>query len=290
MQRFSIHDGPGLRTTVFFKGCSLDCPWCQNPESIDPHLEMAFYAQRCLGCGRCREVCTRGAILLGEAGRIDWSKCNTCGECAAECPGAALSLVGREVTGEELARECLADRSFYDVSGGGITLSGGEPVLQSGFLAEFLPLLKESGIHVLLETAGHYSWARLKPLLKMLDEVYYDYKLPGPIEYRNVVGGDQELILENLANLLALQVPTTVRVPVVPGYNTAPDQVSRTGRTLFSLGVRKIQLLKYNHLWEAKIPGLRVVRGTLGRLDAGLDYEQIMELYDRTGLTARPFS
>ena len=289
MQRFSIHDGPGLRTTVFFKGCSLDCPWCQNPESIDPHLEMAFYAQRCLGCGRCREFCTRGAILFDEAGRIDWSKCNICGECVAECPGGALSLVGREVTG----------RNWQGMSGGPFLLrcfrgrhhlSGGEPVLQSGFLAEFLPLLKESGIHVLLETAGHYSWARLRQLLKMLDEVYYDYKLPGPIEYRNVVGGDQELILENLVNLLALQVPTTVRVPVVPGYNTAPDQVSRTGRTLFSVGVREIQLLKYNHLWEAKIPGLRVVRGTLGRLDAGLDYEQVMELYDRTGLTVRPFS
>ncbi len=287
IQRFSIHDGPGIRTTVFFKGCTMNCLWCQNPESIQPGKEMAVYADRCIGCGMCGQACPTGAISLRAPGRIDWQICDFCGICAEACPAEALVVVGRTITADELLAECLADCSFYKISGGGVTLSGGEPVLQSGFLLNFLPLLKKSHVNVLMETAGHYSLSKLKPLLGMLDRIYFDFKLPGPGEYRTMTGGDRELILENLVELNNQAVPVTVRIPVLPGLNTTPDQIARIGRTMRSIGIQGVQLLQYNPFWESKLPRLQTRKHQpLMLSDRDIDYKQLAAELEKNGIAA----
>ncbi len=287
IQRFSIHDGPGIRTTVFFKGCTMNCRWCQNPESIRPGKEMAVYVDRCIGCGMCGHVCPTGAIPADRPGRIDWRICDSCGLCAETCPAEALVLVGRTITADDLLDDCLADRSFYNVSGGGVTLSGGEPVMQSDFLRGFLPLLREEHVSVLLETAGNYAYSKIDALLPMLDHIYYDFKLPGPEEYRTMTGGDRELILENLAALKKGTVPVTVRMPVLPGINTAPEQIARIGRTLRSIGIHEMQLLPYNPFWESKLPRLQTEKRPLMLSDKNIDYRHIADALEQIGIAAQ---
>jgi pyruvate formate lyase activating enzyme len=285
IQRFSIHDGPGIRSTVFFKGCTMDCRWCQNPESIRPGKEMAVYRDRCIGCGLCADTCPKEAISAGSPGRINWRLCDCCGICAKTCPADALVLVGREITDKDLLVECMADRPFYNRSGGGVTLSGGEPVLQSAFLSGFLPLLRDQSIHVILETAGHYVFSTLEPLLPMLDCIYFDVKMADPEDYRAMTGGDMALILANLAVLKKRGVPLTVRIPVLPGLNTAPDQIARIGRTLWAIGIRDLQLLAYNPFWESKLFRLQTEKRPLMLSDKDIDYRHIADEFAKTGIT-----
>jgi pyruvate formate lyase activating enzyme len=175
VQRFSVHDGPGIRTVVFFKGCSLRCRWCQNPEGIRPAPELAYFEDRCLaGCAACLTACEKRALGPSRAGRVAFDRCSACGDCLPPCPSGALRIAGREVGTGELLAEVLRDQTFYRSSGGGLTLSGGEPVLQSEFLQAFLPAAKNAGLHVVLETAGHYPFSLLEPLLPHLDLVLFD--------------------------------------------------------------------------------------------------------------------
>jgi pyruvate formate lyase activating enzyme len=285
IQRFSIHDGPGIRTTVFFKGCTMNCQWCQNPESIRFGKEMAVYLDRCIGCGLCAENCPKEAISAGSPSRIDRRLCDCCGICAQKCPADALVLVGRDITANDLLTECLADRSFYNRSGGGVTLSGGEPVLQSAFLLGFLPLLRRESINVVMETAGHYAFSKLEPLLPMLDCIYYDIKMPTPEEYRTMTGGDMVLILENLIALKKREIPLNVRIPVLPGLNTAPGQIARIGRTLRAIGIRDLQLLAYNPFWESKLFRLQTDKRPLMLSDKDIDYRHIADEFAKTGIT-----
>ena len=281
IQRFSIHDGPGIRTLVFFKGCSLRCVWCQNPESINRQKEMAFYAERCVGCGECAKVCPNGAIMLEGPQRIRWEKCNVCGRCAEECPANALTLVGKTCSAGELLNECLRDIEFYETSGGGITLSGREPVLHSSFLLEFLPLLRKHNLHVLMETAGNYSFKLLEPLLPLLDHTFFDYKLSHPQEHLRYTGANSGLILDNLGNLLSMAVPLTVRIPLIPGINTRSHQIDRMCEVLTSLSVTEVCLLKYNRLWEAKIPRLNTHQRALGLTGEDIPCEKIVDRFSR---------
>ena len=289
IQRFSIHDGPGIRTTLFFKGCSLNCAWCQNPESISGIPEMAFYAERCVGCGACADVCAEGAVSMGSGRRIIWEKCTACGVCARECPAEALRLVGATYSVPELVRESLRDREFYEASGGGISLSGGEPVLHSRFLESFLPELKTHGIHVLLETAGNYPLNLLNPLLPFIDRIYFDYKLPDDAAYRAHTGKGNQRILDVLGALAAQAVPLTVRIPLVPGINTGPHEIKMMSHTLVTLGIYEVSLLKYNPLWEAKIPRLNTRQNALGigmnAVDA-VDYENVINQYSQYHIKA----
>ncbi len=284
IQRFSIHDGPGIRTTVFFKGCTLNCQWCQNPESIRPGKEMAVYGDRCIGCGMCAKICPNGAISIRNPGRIDWVLCDSCGICAETCPAEALVVVGQDITANNLLTECLADRSFYNRSGGGVTLSGGEPVMQSEFLHTFLPLLQQESVSVLMETAGHYAFSKIEPLLPMLDHIYYDFKLPGPEEYWAMTGGDLAVIYENLAKLKKRAVPLTVRFPVLPGINTAPEQIGRIGSTLRALGIIELQVLAYNPFWESKLSRLQTEKRPLMLSDKDIDYRRIADWFEKTGI------
>ncbi|MCA9523021.1 MAG: glycyl-radical enzyme activating protein [Myxococcales bacterium] len=264
VQRFCLHDGPGIRTVVFFKGCTLRCVFCQNPESIDPRPEMAFYPERCIECRACLDVCPRDAIREGDVERIDWSSCDACGRCAALCPAEALRQIGRRVSASQLLAEVLADRAFFDSSGGGLTLSGGEPVLQSDFLAAFLPLCKTKGLHVLLETAGNYRFEKIERLLEWIDELFFDFKFPDSASYERYSGSHSRHIEENLERLAARQRPRlTVRIPLIPGLNTTDDRIDAFAARLRQLGIARVALLDYNHLWEAKLPRLHTERKPL---------------------------
>ncbi len=267
IQRFCVHDGPGIRTVVFFKGCSLNCSWCQNPESLRRRPEVTFFAESCIDCFECEAACPQDAILR-EAERVDWGRCDHCGSCAATCPADSLREVGWTYGAEELTTLCLRDKAFARASGGGVTLSGGEPVLQSDFLREFLPLLAQGGLPVLLETAGHYPWRLLEPLLPSLDTIYFDYKLPDSAAYRTHTGQGSERILENLGRLVRSGFDVQVRMPMLPGLNEHPDQIATACRALRGVGVERVHLLEYNALWEAKLPRLSVSRPWVGRAPA----------------------
>ena len=254
VQRFSIHDGPGIRTTLFFKGCPLRCLWCQNPESHKPGREIAFYRERCARCFTCKEICPERAILEGEDLRVDYSKCTVCGECAAVCDRDALRVVGTCWEPSSLLYEILKDRDFFMESGGGITLSGGEPAAQSAFLRVFLPLVKEEGIHVNMETCGMFKWEDVKPLLPHLDLIYYDIKLMDPEAHRKYTGSPNRTILENFKKLARDFPNLEVRMPVVPAVNDTAENILDTASFLKENRHGSVHLLRYHHMGEAKLP------------------------------------
>ncbi len=229
IQRFSIHDGPGIRTTVFLKGCSLRCFWCHNPEGIRAKPEIRFDPARCIGCGACIAVCTHGGQILDAEGRhiYDRTECVVCGECVEECFAEGLVLTGKTQTAEEVAAEVLRDRAFYETSGGGVTLSGGDPALQPAFSAEILARCKAEGLHTAIETAGNYPWASLAGLLPNTDLVMMDLKQMDPAKHRDATGVTNERVLAT-AQRLAVETdkPLLFRVPVVPGVNDADDEIA----------------------------------------------------------------
>jgi glycyl-radical enzyme activating protein len=286
IQRFSIHDGPGIRTLIFFKGCSLRCAWCQNPESIKPRPEIAFYAEYCIGCGNCIKTCCEEAITMKADQRILWDKCTACGLCTRECPANALRLVGAEYSISKLLQESLLDKDFFDVSNGGISLSGGEPVLHSKFLFAFLPELKKHKVNVLLETAGNYPFSMLEPLLPYIDHIYFDYKLPDDQAYRNYTGKGNHQIINVLHILSDKGFPLTVRIPVIPGINTDPVQIRLICDMLHSLTIKDVHLLKYNHLWEAKISRLDTQQNILHTSAESVNYDKIMDTFYEHGIKA----
>jgi len=289
VQRFSIHDGPGIRTVVFFKGCGLACEWCQNPEAMSSGPELAYYPDRCIeGCTRCLGVCEDDALAPRREGRIDFARCTHCGACVERCPSSALRLVGQRWSAGELLVEVCKDRPFFDSSGGGLTLSGGEPALQSAFLGEFLPMAKNAGLHVAVETAGAYAFELIEPLLRWVDLWLFDLKVADAALHARYTGRKNDEILGNLGRLLELEQTVEVRMPVVPGRNTDAENVARTAELLGRLGVPSLQLLPYNHLWEAKLPRLGSERVALGlRPPSEEFYEQLSADFARHGLQAR---
>ncbi|PRP97615.1 4-hydroxyphenylacetate decarboxylase activating enzyme [Enhygromyxa salina] len=280
VQRFSIHDGPGIRTVVFFKGCALACRWCQNPESRRAQPELAYHADRCLpGCRLCVSVCPEGAILDRMNERVRWDACTHCGACVDTCPSDALVMVGEQWTVERLLDAVLADRHFYEASGGGVTLSGGEPVLASDFLSAFLPRAKQAGLHLTLETSGHYPFALLEPLLPELDLILFDVKAGGRERHLDLVGHDNHQVLANLERLLARDSgpELELRMPVVPGLNDGDASLDQLCATLRGLGVERLTLLPYNHLWEAKLARLDTKQTALGISPPAKDYYRALE-------------
>ena len=219
IKHFAVHDGPGIRTTVFFKGCPLRCVWCHNPEGLLHTAQLAFFESRCVGCGACVDVCPQNAQKLIPSRHFLRESCVRCGACESICPTQARKLYGREYTVEDLLPVLLADCEFYAASGGGVTLSGGECLLQADFCAELLRALKAHGIHTAVDTCGAVPWESIEKVLPFTDLFLYDVKAVDEQVHIACTGASNREILENLTRLATLGANMEIRVPVVPGYN-----------------------------------------------------------------------
>lgn len=253
IQRYSIHDGPGIRTTVFFKGCPLRCFWCQNPESQRMQPEVFHNQGACTMCGRCVSVCLTGASALSQKGStIDRMKCIGCGKCAEACLNKVRTLVGRYVTVDEVMQEVIRDTKYYRNSGGGVTLSGGDPIAQPEFALSLLKSCKEAGLHTAIDTCGYATWESIEKLLEYTDLVLYDIKCMAPKKHREATGKSNNVILEN-ARRIAKVKPTRIRVPIIPNFNDSVEEVRAIVHLVKTdLPPLDIDLLPYNKLGENK--------------------------------------
>lgn len=261
VQRFSLHDGPGIRTVVFLKGCPLRCAWCANPESQQPGPQIAWFENLCAGCGRCAESCPQGAITMDESRvRTDRRLCVACGACAAACPRGARRLLGREVTVDEVMAEVRRDAPFYRRSGGGVTFSGGEPLAQPGFVLACLERSRRWGYHTAVETCGQVRWEDLRAAARVTDLFLYDLKQLDSAGHERLTGVGNKLILENLEKLLEIGAEVTVRVPVVPGANDDAESLAALAAFVAGHpGVRRVELLPYHTLGLHKYDALDVL-------------------------------
>jgi len=254
VQRFSTEDGPGIRTTVFFKGCPLRCAWCHNPEGLSPRPELIWYDARCIGARDCLAACPERALELTPKGLcIDRARCTACGDCVGACPAGALEIIGREWTPAALLAEVQKDTVFYETSGGGVTFSGGEPMLQADFLLALARLCHQAGLHVALDTCGIVPWSRYEPLLPFVDLALYDLKLFDGERHRAATGADNAGILENARRVAALGKPMWVRTPVIPGYTADVANIAALGAFIAELPtVGRWDLLAYTNLGQPK--------------------------------------
>lgn len=258
VQRFSIHDGPGIRTTVFFKGCSLDCPWCSNPESKRREPEFFLNDLKCVLCGNCAKVCGEGAIAADEKSRVvDRARCSLCLDCADACLTGAITRVGKECGIDEIMREVMSDELFYKNSGGGVTLSGGEPLAQCEFALELLKECKAKGLHTALDTCGFAKWDAIEEILEFTDLVLYDIKHVDSEKHREACGVGTELIVENAKKITGMK-EMWVRVPVIPGFSSKREDVAAILDFVRSLNPEKLSLLPYHNTGRHKYERLGI--------------------------------
>jgi pyruvate formate lyase activating enzyme len=261
IKKYSIHDGPGIRTTIFFKGCPLRCWWCHNPESQSPKPELMLRGQRCIRCGACVEVCTEGAIaevtVNGSTPVIKWQQCQVCGKCVEVCYSGARELVGRRVTASGIMAEVERDRPFYDQSGGGVTFSGGEPLMQPEFLMALLQACKESELHTVLDTSGYARWRTVEKTLPLVNVYLYDLKLVSEARHKVYTGVSNRLILQNLYRLSGAGANILVRMPLIPGLNDDETSLCLTGKALSSLPkLPQVEIIAYHDIAGAKYESL----------------------------------
>jgi pyruvate formate lyase activating enzyme len=256
IQHYSIHDGPGIRTSVFLKGCFLRCIWCQNPESQAVKPELFYFKEKCTGCGRCVEICPERAIQIENLkSSTDRKKCKGCGRCVLTCPGEARSLVGKEMGVQEVFQNVKGDEVFYKRSNGGVTLTGGEPLFHPYFSRNLLSLCRQSGIHTALETCGYADWETFKDVLQYVDLVLFDFKHMNTGKHQEYTGVPNDLILANARKIYhELKLPIWARIPIVPGYNDSTENIKATARYVAAkLGPSvPVQILAYHQLGESK--------------------------------------
>lgn len=255
IQQFSTEDGPGIRTTVFMKRCPLRCVWCHNPEGMSPHRDLMWYDARCIAARECLRVCSENALTLTPSGMmIDRKRCTMCGKCADACPASALEIIGKEWNAQELLVELLKDKVFYETSGGGITFSGGEPMMQIDFLCEILPHCKDAGLHVALDTCGAVSPERYQRVIDWLDLALFDLKIFDCAKHQQATGVGNDLILDN-ARLLAVRgVPMWIRTPIIPGYTDDLTNIESIAHFIRDElpSVERWDLLAYTNLGKPK--------------------------------------
>lgn len=254
IQKFSLHDGPGIRTTVFLKGCPLRCAWCHNPESWKKQHEILYCAEKCIHCGNCVTLCPQGCHSVDENGHhFDRTRCTGCGACTEKCYAEALSLCGKEWTVEAVLEEVLKDRAFYENSGGGMTISGGEPMAQFPFTLELIRQGKAAGLHVALETCGFAQEKQYAELTGLVDLFLFDIKSMNDENHRKFTGQSNELILSNLRFLDSCGATIRLRCPLIPGLNDAEDDLRRIGELANTLShVAGIDVEPYHPLGVSK--------------------------------------
>ena len=267
IMRFSLKDGPGIRTTVFLKGCNMACKWCHNPETISMQPQLMHYPDRCIGCGACMEVCPRGALATSAslaAGAtsasvvLDRAKCIACGACADHCYAGALVISGMRMSVVDIMSEVMQDIDYYRNSGGGLTIGGGEPACQPEFLRELLKEAKAAGIHTAIETNMHADWETYESILPYLDLVMLDIKHSDDAEHARWTGAGNAKLLENIRKITSIK-PTFIRVPVIPGVNDSSAEIAKIASVAKGLNnIERIELLLYNPLGESKYEALGI--------------------------------
>lgn len=248
IKRLAVHDGPGIRTTIFMKGCPLRCRWCHNPESIELKPEIGYFPQKCVGCGKCAARCPNQAHIFIDGKHIFKRElCTGCGRCVDACLAEALEGYGREISVEDAAAAVLEDRTFYEQSGGGCTVSGGEPLLQDKFCAELFKILKTEGIHCAVDTSGAVPWAALESVLPYTDMFLYDLKHTDEVRHKEQIGASNRIIIDNLCRLAQCGVPVEIRIPLIPGFNTDTASIAAMGKLLGGLdNIVGVCLLSYH--------------------------------------------
>ena len=261
IQGYSIHDGPGIRTVVFFKGCPLSCQWCANPECLSKKPQIGFIKSLCQQCGKCLDVCPNNAIRPGEdAYRIDHSRCESCGKCSDHCSYGALVRYGNLMTVEETWDAVKRDKMFYDTSGGGVTVSGGEPMLNSGFVRELFELCQENQIGTCIETCGFVESDVLIEVLSVTDLFLFDLKHMDSDIHRKYTGQSNKKILENVASLIDQGADVMFRQPLIPGFNDSFENIEVTAKFLAGLGedAMRLQIMPYHRMGRDKYKALNM--------------------------------
>lgn len=258
IQKYSLHDGPGIRTTVFFKGCPLSCKWCHNPESLNKEKQIIRNEVSCRLCGSCTIACPTNALKLKKNTiEFDRFKCIACGSCEEVCYHDAIKIVGKEMTVDEILKVILKDKIFYDESGGGVTFSGGEPLLQSDFLKELAKKCKFSGIHTALDTSGFTKWETLDRLTNYIDLILYDLKSIDNEKHIEFTGVSNEIILDNLKKLKNKDIDIFLRLPIIKGINDSIEEADRIVEFIDgNKNIRQINLLEYHKMGMEKYPRL----------------------------------
>lgn len=257
IQRYSIHDGPGIRTTVFVKGCPLRCKWCANPESQASYSEIFIRKDRCNRCGKCLNTCPLGAIVLnGDGLYLDRSRCDLCMKCVDVCLTGAISRTGKDMSVNEVVEEVSKDEIFYHNSGGGVTISGGEPLYQEAFTLSLLKECKKKGFHTALDTSGYGKWRMLDEILEYTDLVLFDIKHLDSDRHCEATGVGNEIILKNLKKIGEKGKRIWIRVPVIPGYNNSKEHIKRLADFLAEMPIEKVSLLAYHEWGKEKYTAL----------------------------------
>lgn len=272
IKKFAVHDGPGIRTTLFLKGCPLHCKWCHNPESISFDKQLSYLSTKCIGCGECVTVCPTSSHSISENGHIfNRQGCIGCGACEEACLADALKLYGKEITVEEAYDVIMEDKSFYDNSGGGATISGGEPMMQADFVAELFKKLRESGVHTAIDTCGYVKYSEYEKVIPYTNMFLYDLKHIDSDKHKAAVGKPNELILENLLKLDKTGIDIEIRIPFVPGINTDEETVRGMAEFMSRCKhITRVKVLPYHSLAGSKYESLDM-ENTLPRVDSPSD-------------------
>ena len=270
IKRNTLDDGPGIRSVVFFKGCPLSCTWCQNPESINTGYELSFDAEKCIGCKDCGDACPEQAIDFSSPDKIIRDKCTQCFKCVEVCPSGALERCGNDIDMDRLVDKVLEDEAFFEASGGGVTVSGGEALMQMESVGELFARLKEKDVHTLIQTAGLFNYKTFESLvLPYTDTIYYDLKLIDSDAHKQYCGVPNRSIIENFKKVQALALESVIevlpRVPLVPFITDTDENLNGIADLMHENGVTKMQILPYNPIWLDKLPRF----GGVQRLDFG---------------------
>ncbi|MBE7100869.1 MAG: glycyl-radical enzyme activating protein [Clostridiales bacterium] len=252
--RGSLHDGVGVRTVVYFKGCGLRCQWCHNPETFEKKREIVYSPVKCIYCGKCTDAYPSCHIIENGQMRIVRERCTGCGQCAEFCPTGAITLCGEEKTVEEVFQTILKDMHYYQSSNGGVTLSGGECLLQADFCTELLKKCKDAGIHTAIESALFVDYSKVEKVIPYVDFFYVDLKVANTLKHQKYTGQGNGLILDNIRRLSQMGKPIVIRIPLIPGVNDSSEDMRAFGEIIrgFSNGIKGIELLKYNPLASSK--------------------------------------